>query len=331
MAVFVSESFTGADTSDITTHTGETGATWAIHPNSTSSASVSIFSNRMGTANSDAIVYASGTPATAEYDVAADLVVVTVVGFNHGICGRMSTSANTFYMARYTSGSNIELYKRVAGTFTVLSSAASGTITAGQTYALKLEIRDAAKKVFLGGVEIVSSTDNAITAAGKVGIRSAGGNTNSSTGGFLDNLTATDAAANGGQAALTGAGTLAGTATKTMHQPASPAGTGSLSAVPRMAMRATAALSGLGAITASPAGSSAHGQAALTGLGSTIAVPRMAQRSPAVESGVGSLSAVPRMAMRGQAALTGNGAAQAVGTGGTAILGRQRPIIGVGQ
>ena len=58
---------------------------------------------------------------------------------------------------------------------------------------MKLEIRDAAKKVFIDGVERISSTDNAITAAGKAAIRYYNSDWGfGTTGKAIDNFVATN-------------------------------------------------------------------------------------------------------------------------------------------
>jgi len=70
-------------------------------------------------------------------------------------------------MPNPASVESVKLFKRVGGTFTPLgvydATLATGTI-------IKLEITDATKKVFVDGVERISSTDNALTSVGTWGI-----------------------------------------------------------------------------------------------------------------------------------------------------------------
>lgn len=73
------------------------------------------------------------------------------------------------------------LYKVVAGSYTELGTSSADAPTSGDT--VKLEIKDASKKLFINGVERISSSNNDITAAGKAGLRSYG--TNAAT--YLDN------------------------------------------------------------------------------------------------------------------------------------------------
>lgn len=183
---FVTDTFTDSNGTPLTSHTGETGATWTSH--GASAGIPTTQSNRLVPAAAECVQYASGTPASAEYDVEADVYASTTSG-DAAVLARVSTSANTWYLAQYnSSGAAWRLYKRVSGTWTELGSF-SQTLTAGNTYRLKLQIRDAAKKLFVDGVERISSADNAITAAGKAGIRFDGG---TGTGLHLDNFQASD-------------------------------------------------------------------------------------------------------------------------------------------
>lgn len=186
MAVFVSDTFTETSDTDLTSHTGETGASWTL-ANGYSDSPVVNGANDvcMSGDSASAAAYASGEPATAEYDVEAD--VKNLWYRSGGITGRHQTGANTYYMLR-AHNSKFELYKVVNGSFSLLGQDTT-TLTYGQEYSIKLEIRDATKKAYVDGVEKLSSTDNAITAAGRAGIRF-------STSGSLsqiDNFTATDA------------------------------------------------------------------------------------------------------------------------------------------
>ena len=165
---FVSDTMTGSDGTDLTAHTGETGATWAKVTGVTGI--IKITGNRCkGDSDGNSLYYASGSPTTAEYDVTADLFQRTDVD-EVGICGRMSTGAHTCYRLWYEhTADRWSLDKVVTGTLTNL-----GTFTdewANSTSrAVKLQIRDAAKKAFIDGVERISSANNDITAAGKCGI-----------------------------------------------------------------------------------------------------------------------------------------------------------------
>jgi hypothetical protein len=144
-------------------------------------------------------VHSSATPAGVEYYVQGD---ITSTGYSNWLMGRVSTTANTFYFVQYNAGGANEwrLYRRVAGTATLLGSYAGDVPTSVRT--VKLEIKDATKKVFIGGVERISTTDNTITAAGRPGIGSGQGTIdNYEAGAFTTGYTLTAAQ---GSFALTG-------------------------------------------------------------------------------------------------------------------------------
>src|SRR5205085_6160611 len=92
---FVSDSMTGSDGTDLTAHIGEIGATWAKVTGITGV--IKLTSNRCkGDSPGISLYYASGDPASAEYDVEADIFAISNTDFP-GIGGRVSTSAETGY------------------------------------------------------------------------------------------------------------------------------------------------------------------------------------------------------------------------------------------
>jgi len=189
MAQFVNDTFTSSTTQDLPAHTGEVGASWTKHGLFAYSTRVNSSLDNLGCSSvGSACDYASGTPAGAEYDISADLTIYSGAS-GIGVAGRVDASATTMYWVRCYPGA-IQLYKYVDDTATLLGSYGSGLTG---THTIKLEIRDAAKKVYYDGAEVISSADNAITASGVVGVRSVG--TNSTP--RLDNFTADDAAGGG--------------------------------------------------------------------------------------------------------------------------------------
>jgi hypothetical protein len=194
---FVEDSFTDVAGTILQSHVGEVGATWTRHTNSSASSAAITSAGRLRpTANAVTLIYfTSGTPATAEYDVQSVFRPVTQVsGDLVGICGRMDTAANTMYGVRYVVATGKwQLYKVVAGALTDLD-AANGTMALNnlQEYVVKLEVRDATKKAYVDGVEVLTSTDNAITAAGRPGIRWTTAASSDSTGIHLDDFQAVD-------------------------------------------------------------------------------------------------------------------------------------------
>ena len=193
---FVEDTFAGVDDTNLVDHTGEVGATWTHHA-SYGAGPVFHQIHTGGLKCNNALSecdYASGAPATAEYDVTALIHCVDMtVGIGTGligICGRVDVAANTMYIARYDEqNGRWQLLKIEAGAGTSLGLFAQ-ELTDGVVYTLKLEIRDAAKKLYVDGVERISSADNAIAAAGKVGVR--GSNYSQATF-LIQSISATDA------------------------------------------------------------------------------------------------------------------------------------------
>ena len=183
-AAVVTDTFTGTNGALLESHTGEVGATWNWHPNYP--ADLKLQNNKVW-GPEWGLYFASGVPATNEYDVTADLTVMSNAGAI-GVTGRTSTSVNDdLYMARYNAGSARWELVKCSGTCTNLGFFYQ-TLAIGSTYAVKLEIRNATKKLYVDGVERVSSTDNTITQVGRAGIRSGPGVTTASTGYHLDNF-----------------------------------------------------------------------------------------------------------------------------------------------
>ena len=65
------------------------------------------------------------------------------------------------------------MFQNVANSFTLLGSFAQA-LTIGQDYACRFEITNATKKFLVDSVERISSADNTITDAGRVGVRMIG-------------------------------------------------------------------------------------------------------------------------------------------------------------
>lgn len=213
-AQFVSDTFTDTTGTNLTSHTGETGATWTVHTGisgGTGQCVIEANRSRGETAGVKNVVYASGTPGSADYTIQADMIVKSngANTFEAGLLGRMTTDGTvTFYQADYSLFSNEwRLYKFVTGTPTALGTYGQ-TLTDEQTYVLKLEMIGTAIKVYVDGVERISATDSAISAAGKAGFFQLD-QMSSSTGFHFDNFTATNGGGGGGPA-TTPKGTLLG-------------------------------------------------------------------------------------------------------------------------
>ena len=206
MGTFVQDSFTDTDATNLSSHTGETGATWAKLTGF--SGNVVINSNRAenaATFSVDAAYYASGTPSGADYDVSADYSWVNTNTCSWQILGRVDTSTGDFYTAYYRRGSNtFRIEKRVSGSYTTLASGTGGSPAAETAVNIKLTLSGSGLELFADSVSKLTATDSSITAAGKVGVGVTSGGT---TGPRIrwDNFLATEA---DGGVSGTGAGTL---------------------------------------------------------------------------------------------------------------------------
>lgn len=170
-STFMADTFTDTDSTAIVDHTGETAATWTIqaqHPLS----NYIITSNRLRTSDGvTGCVYASGIPVSADYSVTALVYQAGSSILGMGPAGRISTSANTMYAARYVSASGEwQLLRMVSGTASVLGQFAATTSNT-VTYTVKLEMVGSSIKVYLNGSEIISVTDTQIPSAGRAGVR----------------------------------------------------------------------------------------------------------------------------------------------------------------
>lgn len=265
MGQFANDTFTDGSGTLLQNHTPDDGGSWTEHPDSDASGDLEIQSNRLenrftGTATSG-VYHHSGNPSTAEYDIMADYIEPSVVGHS-GVIGRMNTVAGLggYYVRHFSnSDDDWDLFKVSGGSFTQLGSFNEPIIN-GETRSFKLEIRDSAKKLFVEGVERISSANNDITAPGKVGIRQ--------DEGILDNFTADDAG---------GATSILGDVNAEAAQTSGAAGV-TVSAIGDSAAEdATAA--GLAGVTVAAAGGVASEQAQTAG-----AVSSSAQISGGVEA-----------------------------------------------
>jgi len=198
VAAFVVDSFTGTDGTALTAHTGETGATWTQHPALTNG-TLKLTGNRVyrgnGTAN-DCLCYASGTPASAAYTVRGLWTKLTDGDMSLSVWGRLDTSAVTGYqLDQYNGTDYFRLNKVVANTYTQLGNF-NDNVPNATTRVGDLELTDASKRAYVDGLLRLSSSDNAVTAAGRVGVRVWGTGDASTTGTQLDSIEARDAPSN---------------------------------------------------------------------------------------------------------------------------------------
>jgi hypothetical protein len=186
--VFFQDTFTGTAGTNVTAHTPDVGTSWVQHASFSGGIFLISDANRSRPSVVDAYYYSSDNPASADYDVQADFRAFDTGGGN-GIMGRMSTVGVNGYLVQ-AQGTALKLYSAVSGSFTNIGTTTS-TLTTGQTKTVKLEMRGTAIKVYVDGVQEISVTDSAVSAAGKPGMRAFIAATNT-TGVHFDSFTATN-------------------------------------------------------------------------------------------------------------------------------------------
>lgn len=265
------DTFTEATDTTLVSHTSDSGHTWAKHQgnNLTVLASGDYLYNAAPTNTSRYNL--AVTPATAEYDVQAD--VISSASEAPGPSGRITTADSDEYIVYYSS-SNWRLVKIDAGVATELATYTGDTPST--TKVVKLEIRDAAKKVFIDSVERISSADNAITAAGRPGLNFRG-----QTGEQMDNWSSTDAAASS-SAAASSAGTATAIATGSSSAAVPANASGAATAIATGSSAATAEISASGTSTAT-----AVGQATATSVANAVGVSTAEAVGEATSEGAG--------------------------------------------
>lgn len=170
MAAFVQDSFTDTNATALQSHTGETGATWAKLTGFTRDAQIQ--SNVLeNLTNSDAAYYASGAPASADYEVELDYSWVNSGLATSEVLGRMDTSTGDFYSFYYRRDANqYRLRKRVGGTYTTLSSVSGSSPGSGVYINHRLALSGSNLEGFADDVSVLTATDSSLTAAGKAGL-----------------------------------------------------------------------------------------------------------------------------------------------------------------
>ena len=309
-----------------------TGTAWSVLAATATTAVLRVFAatDALGPSASENSCYivasATPNPTGAEYDVQITVhTPFTGTGSRHwGVAGRYTSASDAGYAANLangqTSGNDRQLVKRVGGTNTVLAQTDVGDWTAGDV--VTLEIRDATKRLLVNGTEVLSSTDNTITAAGVATFfvgNLYGGNHIRSEWRF-DDYTVTEA---GGPAPIEGAGAAtqadqtgggagivgiagAGAIAQTAQ---TAAGAGSV-AISAAGAQAQAAQTGGGAAAVATAGVGVASQAAQTGTGAgAVAVSGAGAQAQTAHTGEGTGAlALAAQAATSQAAQSGSGA-----------------------
>lgn len=190
----VTDTFTDTNGVILVNHTPDDGGRWRGNSVTSVTSTQAISSNAASEIGFEHLNTAQA--ASAEYDVECDMDVAQEAGgAGDGLDGRWDPTVREGYQYDHYEDTSPYSYrslsKFVAGTATSLTfEDASSTLYSygGVAKTVKLEIRDATKKVYVDGVEWMSSADNAVSATGYAGfyVYSSG------AGSTADNFSATE-------------------------------------------------------------------------------------------------------------------------------------------
>ena len=179
MPPFFNDTFTEASIdTELSLHTPDTGTSWtrlwSDGANPRYSAIAATDRCKCSTTGNDSgVVYtADVTYPSANYEV--ETTWVGGSGFATRplyLIARLQDIENMYALRLANVASGVQLYKKVAGTWSTLGSAV--TIATGSV--VKLSVNGSAIKVYDDGVEVISVTDSSISAAGKAGLGVGGG------------------------------------------------------------------------------------------------------------------------------------------------------------
>ncbi|PRY67132.1 concanavalin A-like lectin/glucanase superfamily protein [Glaciihabitans tibetensis] len=173
-SALTTDSFTGAAGTNLTAHTGATGATWLLAPGGTTTAQLSNEGRIRRTGAGGVGYYSSAVPTSPNYRVEADVWVKSILQPDDaGVEGRIdlaaTTGVGTSYQARLSTGNaRWELNKNVNGVTTLLGSYAP-TVLVGTSHRVAVDMNGTSIRMLVDGVVRASVTDSSITAAGRAG------------------------------------------------------------------------------------------------------------------------------------------------------------------
>ena len=169
--------YEGAAPVALTSHTADVGGTWT-EDEKTGTATMEVPTDdsvvdATAVEASDRVTYTlSLTPTDAEYQIEvffSEFATGTDTDNPFWLIGRFADTSNFYFGGGYAAGAAADkkIYNEVATTVTQIATGDAGGIADSL---LTFKVLDATKKIFFNGSEIISSTDNAITAKGSVGM-----------------------------------------------------------------------------------------------------------------------------------------------------------------
>ncbi|MEK3757151.1 family 16 glycoside hydrolase [Paenibacillus sp. FSL P4-0338] len=157
-AVLFQEDFEDNDYAGWTT----SGGAWSVADDGTKA-----LSQNSGTG--EALAY-TGDAAWRNYTYSARVKLLNAFG-NVGLLFRYADASNYYMFRLNDSGDKAELFKKTAGTLTMVSSTTT-SVTPGQWTELKVTVSGSTVTAYAGGVQLLQWTDTAAQpAGGKIGLR----------------------------------------------------------------------------------------------------------------------------------------------------------------
>lgn len=182
-----SDTFTDSNGVATGSHTADTGQSWTVY-----SGSADVQSNALRNITAPTVLGFNYTPSDPNYNVSAVFKCITMISAQSTyLCARLQ-DGNNFYLAGHRWGTGWVVSKMIGGSYTELATAGATALTDGQNYDVEFRLSGTSLKLFVGGVEIISVTDNAITTAGKPGVRWSGNSSGGNTGTHIDSITITE-------------------------------------------------------------------------------------------------------------------------------------------
>jgi len=175
----VSDTFTESVNTILTSHTPDTGTGWTeIYDSSPTGDDAMIVATedivRAGSSVNDVGQAYTAQPAPTGVDQDLSIALNTLISDTgtkpFGLFGRRTDNSNFYHVQILPNAhaeASVKLWKFVSGVDTELGSY-DATLAVGDV--IKLEIRDATKKVYINGVERISSSDNSLTSVGTWGL-----------------------------------------------------------------------------------------------------------------------------------------------------------------
>lgn len=219
MAVVIQDTFTDTDTTSLGSHSPDTGDAWEALGFGTAGGALGsdlqILSNRcqaLDVSDRGTVYRQSTDPGADDYDVTATMTFrasgqvnrYTEIAVRMTATGTINSAVNRYFVFADNNAQSWSLYKVVSGTLTQLDTA--GAALAGNTFAVKVEVRSSAPtvRVLIDDVETLTTNDTDITQRGRVGVGASRGDSTQ----FLDTLSVDNLLSAGGGNATTVAGLL---------------------------------------------------------------------------------------------------------------------------